>query len=336
MLIPRRRRRDHDPERPTVRLAAPAGPAGFRPGVRRFFAPPERPPRLRRCRRPEVRRPTVDELAATPGRPTRAAAGVAVEFARSRAGRRRRDRGLQTARNYRRPSRDIERLFGVGKVRAAALMKTFGAELVGNQRTLPRTKLLQQLKKHRGRTAFRVEEERRARLVDELQPARLIGFRFKGAGRDHEREAANLPDGVSVERGRIEVRFEGAEDAGGEVWRNEDGSPGAGGRGAGDRDGRGPGHGAVPGVLRGADRERQNSGGVRAGGGAIPRVVRGARPRAARRIAAPRGRLHPDPPRLGPHGEAAPGRAPHARRLARRQPGPPGEPRRGRPRAEST
>ena len=28
----------------------------------------------------------------------------------------------------------------------------------------------------------------------------------------------------------------------------------------------GPGHGAVSGVLRGADRERQNSGGVRAGG----------------------------------------------------------------------
>ena len=66
--------------------------------------------------------------------------------------------------------RDIERLFGVGKVRAAALMKTFGAELVGNQRTLPRTRLLQQLKKHRGRAAFRVEEERRARLVAELQP----------------------------------------------------------------------------------------------------------------------------------------------------------------------
>ena len=54
--------------------------------------------------------------------------------------------------------RDIERLFGVGKVRAAALMKTFGAELVGKQRTLPWTKLLQQLKKHRGRAAFRVEE----------------------------------------------------------------------------------------------------------------------------------------------------------------------------------
>ncbi len=58
--------------------------------------------------------------------------------------------------------RDIERLFGVGKVRAAALMKTFGAELVGNQRTLPRTKLLQQLKKHRGgpRSASRRRDAR--------------------------------------------------------------------------------------------------------------------------------------------------------------------------------
>ena len=109
--------------------------------------------------------------------------------------------------------RDIERLFGVGKVRAAALMKTFGAELVGNQRTLPRTRLLQQLKKHRGRAAFRVEEERRARLVAELQQARLTGYRFKVPAEAMSAKLANLPEGVSVERGRIEVRFEGAEDA---------------------------------------------------------------------------------------------------------------------------
>ena len=109
--------------------------------------------------------------------------------------------------------RDIERLFGVGKVRAASLMKTFGAELVGNQRTLPRTRLLQQLKKHRGRAAFRVEEERRARLAAELQKARLTGVRFKVPVETMSAKLANLPDGVSVERGRIEVRFEGAEDA---------------------------------------------------------------------------------------------------------------------------
>ena len=41
-----------------------------------------------------------------------------------------------------RARRDIEWLFGVGKVRAAALTTTFGAELVGNQKTLPGTKLL--------------------------------------------------------------------------------------------------------------------------------------------------------------------------------------------------
>ena len=85
--------------------------------------------------------------------------------------------------------RDIEHLFGVSKVRAAALMKTFGAEMTGNLRTLPRKKLLQQLKKHRGRGAFRGEEERRARLVAELQKARLTGGPVQGARRDHERAA---------------------------------------------------------------------------------------------------------------------------------------------------
>ena len=92
-------------------------------------------------------------------------------------------------------------------------MKTFGAELVGNQRTLPRTKLLQQLRKHRGRAAFRVEEERRARVAAEFQKARLTGVRFQVPVETMSSKPANLPDGVSVERGRIEVRFDRAEDA---------------------------------------------------------------------------------------------------------------------------
>ena len=87
------------------------------------------------------------------------------------------------------------------------------ADLAGNHRTLPRTKLLQLLRKHRGRAAFRVEEERRARLVAELQQARLSGFRSKAPVEAMSAKLADLPDGVSVERGRIEVRFEGAEDA---------------------------------------------------------------------------------------------------------------------------
>ena len=109
--------------------------------------------------------------------------------------------------------RDIERLFGVSKARAATLMQTFGAEMTGNQRTLPRTRLLQQLKKHRGRAAFRDEEERRTRLVTELRKARIIGIRVPLPAETLNSKLASLPEGVTVERDRIEVRFSGAKNA---------------------------------------------------------------------------------------------------------------------------
>ena len=265
--------------------------------------------------------------------------------------------------------RDIERLFGVSKARAATLMQTFGAEMTGNQRTLPRTKLLQQLKKHRGRAAFRGEEERRARLVTELRKARITGIRVPLPAETLNSKLASLPEGVTVERDRIEVRFSGAKNAterlyapgfrarerlravrgarrsrrrwwgrGGEEMTTEALVPAAGEPSVATG---GAGEIVLPRVIVDAGPEatarfleffagriakREDAGGVRAGRRAIPGVVRGARPRAARRLPAPRGRLHPDAPRVGPHGEAAPGRDPHARRLARRQPGPPGEP----------
>ena len=64
-------------------------------------------------------------------------------------------------------------------------------------------------------------------------------------------------------------------------------------------------------------------------------VTSGGRPSPRRRVAAPRGRLHPYSPGLGPDREAALGRDPHARRLARRQPSPPREPRGRGPWAEA-
>ena len=73
--------------------------------------------------------------------------------------------------------RDVERLFGVSRARAAQLMRTFGAELVGASRVLRRTALLRQLRTYRQRAAFRGEEERRTRLVAELRQARLTGIR---------------------------------------------------------------------------------------------------------------------------------------------------------------
>ena len=69
-------------------------------------------------------------------------------------------------------------------------MATFGAGRTGHILTLPRAALLRQLRQHRKRAAFRGEE------------ARLAG----------------LPAGVSVEPGRIEVRFSGAKDAVGRLF----------------------------------------------------------------------------------------------------------------------
>ncbi len=72
-------------------------------------------------------------------------------------------------------------------------MQTFGAEMTGNQRTLPRIRLRQQLKKHRERAAFRGEEERRARLVTELRKARITGIRVPHASRQALRRSRSVP-----------------------------------------------------------------------------------------------------------------------------------------------
>ena len=96
--------------------------------------------------------------------------------------------------------RDLEQLFGVSRARAATLMQTFGAALIGNQRTLPRTQLLRQLRKHRARAAFRGEADRRERLLTELRTARLTGIRVAVPV---EGQLASLPEGVHVARDRI-------------------------------------------------------------------------------------------------------------------------------------
>ena len=109
--------------------------------------------------------------------------------------------------------RDIEQLFGVSRARAATLMQTFGAALTGNQRTLPRTQLLRQLRKHRARAVFRGEADRRARLLTKLRTARLTGIRVAVPVEALEGRLASLPEGVHVARDRIEVRFSGAQEA---------------------------------------------------------------------------------------------------------------------------
>ena len=108
---------------------------------------------------------------------------------------------------------DVEQLFGVSRARAATLMQTFGAELTGTQRTLPRTQLLRQLRRHRTRAAFRGEATRRDRVVTAIRQARLTGIRVAVPVEALEGRLASLPEGVKVARDRIEVRFSGAQEA---------------------------------------------------------------------------------------------------------------------------
>ena len=108
---------------------------------------------------------------------------------------------------------DVEQLFGVSRARSATLMQTFGAALTGNQRTLPRTQLLRQLRQHRARAAFRGEATRRDRVVTAIRQARLTGIRVAVPSEALEARLSGLPAGVSVEPGRIEVRFSGAQEA---------------------------------------------------------------------------------------------------------------------------
>ena len=239
--------------------------------------------------------------------------------------------------------------------------------MTGYQRTLPRTKLLRQLRKHRARAAFRGEVERRDRLVAELRKARVTGIRVTLSRRDPRREVGELargrvglsgPDRGAVQRGeggggaalraglcaRERLRaVRGARRRRSRRWgrgvRMSEAlvlaaaetavvtGRGSRRRPAGADRRRGAGcRRAVSGVLRGADREREDAGGVREGGGVVPGVVRGSRPWPwVPYSSAPRGRLHPDPPRVGPDRQAASGRHPRALRLIRRQPGPPGE-----------
>ena len=114
--------------------------------------------------------------------------------------------------------RDLERLFGVSKVRATQLMTTFGAGRTGHLLTLPRATLLRQLRRHRTLAAFRGEATRRARVVTAIRQARLIGIRVAVPSEALEARLSGLPDGVSVEPGRIEVRFSGAKDAVGRLF----------------------------------------------------------------------------------------------------------------------
>jgi hypothetical protein len=125
---------------------------------------------------------------------------------------------LETLDRERLTRRDLEDLFGISKPRAAVLMRTFGAEPVGNIRMLARTQLLRHLRARQKSAAYSGEVDRRERLITALRRARVSGIRVPVVASVLSIKLAGLPEGVTVARGRIEVRFDGAREAVGRLF----------------------------------------------------------------------------------------------------------------------
>ena len=114
--------------------------------------------------------------------------------------------------------RDVERLFGVSRARAAQLMWTFGAEFVGAARVLRRTELLRQAAEvpDAGRPSAARSSGARAWWPSSARrgsPEIRVAVPLEAL----EARLAGLPEGVTVEAGRVEVRFTGAKEAVGKL-----------------------------------------------------------------------------------------------------------------------
>ena len=105
-------------------------------------------------------------------------------------------------------------------------MRTFGAELAESSRVLRRADLLRQLRKLRGRAAFRIEEQRRARVVGELRQARLTGIRVTVPVEALEARLAGLPGGRDRRGGVDRGAVRGGEGGGREALRARPGADG--------------------------------------------------------------------------------------------------------------
>ena len=103
--------------------------------------------------------------------------------------------------------RDLEVLFTVSRVTATEMMKRFGAERVAQTDILPKAKLLEHLRGQRKRAPFRHEAERRQRVVDELERARIVGIRVPVTNERLSARLSNTPAGITVMANRIEVTF---------------------------------------------------------------------------------------------------------------------------------
>jgi hypothetical protein len=110
----------------------------------------------------------------------------------------------------------FERVFEVRRRRAIQLMHHFGGHQVGRTFIIDRKILLGQLGARHGSEGFEQEQNRRLRVVEELDrlrklaPGRKVQIQVPPTVRDTR--LADLPDGIHLRAGELRVEFFGTED----------------------------------------------------------------------------------------------------------------------------
>ena len=123
---------------------------------------------------------------------------------------------LKALEEYPRPvilRRDLERLLGISRPHAANLMVAWGAVLVGQQRQLEKAKLVERFRRLAQGKKYRGEVARQEHLVETLRQAHAQRLTARVERAREPARVAGLPEGVAVESDRIEVAFDGPEDA---------------------------------------------------------------------------------------------------------------------------
>jgi hypothetical protein len=105
----------------------------------------------------------------------------------------------------------IEKLLGVRQRQAIVLMHRWGASRIGRDLVLRRETLVAVLRSLLRGESYEIEQGRQEKLVAELRRSRAAPLRF--AAGPAKVAVANLPAGVTLTPGRIEVEFSTPKEA---------------------------------------------------------------------------------------------------------------------------
>ena len=110
----------------------------------------------------------------------------------------------------------IEAIFRVGRRRAIQLLHQFGGYQVGKTFVVDRAILIAQLETMRDGVSFDHEQQRKTRIIEELEQTRRLRLgrkvRIAAAADVRHRVLKDLPAAIHLQPGELRIEFFGAED----------------------------------------------------------------------------------------------------------------------------